>query len=257
MARQADDWDAGLYASKHGFVHSLVADLLDDIGDYAEQRVLDVGCGTGELTDEMRRRGANVVGVDSSLSMVDAARERFPDVDFLVGDVKRLSWQNEFDVVFSNAALHWVLEAEPAAKSLARALKPGGRLLLEMGGSGNVAIIRRALSDVLRERGHASNANTKTWYFPTIAQYSGHLERAGFIVRRAALFERPTPLDGDQGMANWLHMFGRTYLAGLDTAEVETIISATVNRLRDKLCSGEQWHADYVRLRIHAEKPGE
>jgi len=83
------------------------------------------------------------------------------------------------------------------------------------------------------------------------------LEGAGFIVQRAALFERPTPLDGDQGMANWLHMFGRTYLAGLDTAEVETVISATVDRLRDQLCSGEQWHADYVRLRSHAEKPGE
>lgn len=233
-------------------MHSLAADLVDEIEDWNGLRVADVGCGTGELTDQLRRRGATVVGIDASPSMIDAAKERFVDLDLRVGDARDLPWEDELDVVFSNAALHWVPEAERVAASFARALKPGGRLLLEMGGSGNVATIRDALTRVLSERGHAANAARMPWYFPTIGQYAAHLERAGFEVTRAALFPRPTTLEGEDGMANWLRMFARAFFEGIDAAEVEAITWATADRVRQTLYEGGRWRADYVRLRVYA-----
>jgi trans-aconitate methyltransferase len=254
MTKPTQDWDAGLYASKHGYVHSLVADLVDEIDDWTGLRVVDVGCGTGELTDELRRRGAEVVGVDSSLPMIRAAQERFTGLDLQTGDARNLSWEGELDVVFSNAALHWVPEADQVAASFARALKSGGRLLLEMGGSGNVAAIRDALTETLTERGHRANAATMPWYFPTVGQYAAHLEDAGFVVKRGALFERPTTLEGEEGMANWLQMFARAFFEGLDAAEVQAVTSAVANKLRASLYRNGQWHADYVRLRMYAEK---
>ena len=154
MAKPPHDWDPALYTSKHDYVHSLAADLVDEIEDWTGLRVADVGCGTGELTDDLRRRGATVVGVDASPSMIAAARERFPDLELRVGDARDLSWESELDVIFSNAALHWVPEADQVAASFAKALKPGGRVLLEMGGSGNVTAIRSALTKTLTERGH-------------------------------------------------------------------------------------------------------
>jgi len=254
MTTPPQDWDAGLYASKHGYVHALVADLMDEIEDWPGLRVVDVGCGTGELTEELRRRGAEVVGVDSSLAMVRAAQERVPGLDFRTGDARDLPWKEELDVVFSNAALHWVREADQVAASFAKALRSGGRLLLEMGGSGNVAAIRGALAEALTERNHHENAATMPWYFPTVGQYAAHLEDAGFLVKRAALFERPTTLEGEEGMANWLRMFARAYFDGLDEAETQAVTSAVVKRLRGSLYRDGQWHADYVRLRMHAEK---
>ena len=256
MAKPPHDWDPALYTSKHDYVHSLAADLVDEIEDWTGLRVADVGCGTGELTDDLRRRGATVVGVDASPSMIAAARERFPDLELRVGDARDLSWESELDVIFSNAALHWVPEADQVAASFAKALKPGGRVLLEMGGSGNVTAIRSALTKTLTERGHTSNAAAMPWYFPTIGQYAAHLERAGFVVKRAALFPRPTTLEGDDGMANWLRMFARAFFEGLDDAEVGAVAAATANRLRSALYEDGRWRADYVRLRMHAEKGG-
>ena len=113
------------------------------------ERILDVGCGTGHLTK--LKAGAEVLGIDNSLEMVEAARAAYPDIEFVVADAADFSFTESFDAVFSNAALHWVTEAEQAVVCMAQALKRGGRFVVELGGEGNVAAITRAVREAIWE----------------------------------------------------------------------------------------------------------
>ena len=145
-------WDAELYDTRHAFVASLGADLIDLLAPAAGERVLDAGCGTGDHAAAVAERGAEVVGVDASPEMVERAAERFPGLDVRVGDLRDLGLSG-FDAVLSNAVLHWVPEADAAAASLAAALRPGGRLVAEFGGRGNIAAIDSSARAVRAEAG--------------------------------------------------------------------------------------------------------
>lgn len=237
-------WDPSLYDGKHGFVSALGAELIDELDPRPGERVLDLGCGTGHLTFRLSERGACVVGLDASEAMVREARAAYPAIEFVVGDAADFRIDPPFDAIFSNAALHWVRRAEDAACCMAAALVPGGRLVLEMGGRGNVAHIDRAIRDVL---GLAESP----WFFPGIAEYAAMLERQGFEVVSARLFDRPTPLDGDDGLRNWLSVFVGATGAALPAEAVDEI----ERRVRPALWDGERWVADYRRLRMVAIKP--
>src|SRR5882757_7205875 len=160
------DWNADLYQSSHSFVWEYGRDLLGLLAPKSGERILDIGCGTGQLTADIAQTGATTVGVDQSESMIAQARGNFPSLQFEVQNVCGLPYREKFDAVFSNAALHWVKRAEEAAASMSRALKPGGRLVLEMGGRGNVREVLKALSEAL-----GSEAE-HPWYFPSIGEYT-------------------------------------------------------------------------------------
>src|SRR5262249_39104153 len=149
-----------------------------------------------------------------------------------------------FDAVFSNAVLHWVRPPEAAVARVARALKPGGRFVAEFGGKGNVAIIRAAVAEAAREL--RQPVPLPDWYYPTVGEYAALLEAAGLEVRFAQLFDRPTPLEGDDGLRGWLRMFAPEAAANLELVEI-------VERLTRPTLRGEAgWVADYVRLRVVA-----
>jgi trans-aconitate methyltransferase len=243
-------WDAGRYESECDFVHERAGDLVDLLDPAPGERVLDVGCGTGHLTAEIDRRADGAIGADSAPDMLATAREKHPGTAFVRADARALPFEAAFDAAFSNATLHWVPEADqPAAlESAYRALKPGGRFVAELGGVGNVGRIARALRAELEARGHPADS---PWYFPSVGTYAGALEDAGFEVRLARLFDRPTEIEG---MAPWLRMFGDSFLAGLDDAEREAVVGAVVERLRGDLRSDGVWYADYRRLRFVAVK---
>ncbi|MFC3996935.1 class I SAM-dependent methyltransferase [Nocardiopsis sediminis] len=244
----AHTWNAELYDARHGFVASLGTGLLDLLGARPGERVLDAGCGTGDLAGRLAASGADVVGVDASPDMIDRARERFPDLDLRVADLRDLGPIDGFDAVLSNAVLHWIPEADAAAASLAGALRPGGRLVAELGGRGNIAAIDGAARALRAHEG--LDAPASPWYFPGIAGYAAVLERAGFEVTGAWLFDRPTRLSGDDGLAAWVRMFGAHLLAGV--ADTEAFLSALDARLRPELHRDGSWWADYRRLRVTA-----
>ncbi|HEX5227890.1 MAG TPA: methyltransferase domain-containing protein [Bryobacteraceae bacterium] len=240
-------WDAVRYQDKHSFVWRYGADLLDLLAPQPGERILDLGCGTGQLTAEIARRGAKVTGLDQSEDMLDEARKNFPEIPFLVGDAARFSFPEPFDAVFSNAVLHWVKDAEGAAASMARALRPGGRLVVEFGGKDNTASVMAALYGVL------GPTVELPWYYPSIGEYAPILERHGLEVRQATLFDRPTPLDGENGMEHWLRMFGpSSFLKGLTPERADSIIEELVARLRPQAYINGVWTVDYRRLRVMA-----
>ena len=250
---EAKHWNPELYEAKHAFVWNLGRGLVELLNPVKGERILDLGCGTGQLTNEIAKSGADVLGLDSSPDMIGQARQNYPTLRFVLADAREITFEHEFDAIFSNAALHWMLDAPSVACKMAQALKPGGRLVAEMGGKGNVRQIESALHSVLPPFYSGSMPDSKT-YFPSVAEYSTILENAGLEVRRAELFDRPTPLDGDRGMADWLRQFVSYYFEDLPPKRREEALEDVVTELRGTLFRDNRWSADYRRLRITAVK---
>ncbi|HEU4708032.1 MAG TPA: class I SAM-dependent methyltransferase [Methylophilaceae bacterium] len=249
--RSTDDqfWDPQQYAENARFVSDLGMSVVELLAPQPGERILDLGCGDGALTVKLQALGCNVLGVDASVSMVEAARKL--GLDARVMDGRALPFQSEFDAVFSNAALHWMPDPEAVIVGVWRALKPGGRFVGEFGGHGNVAKIVSTQQQVLTEHGFSAE---NPWFFPRPEEYQQLLETQGFRVLSIQLVPRPTRLPGD--ISGWLRTFGHQFLEHLRQSDRDSVLSAAVGRLRPQLCDATgAWYADYVRLRFHAVRP--
>ena len=241
-------WSAEGYAQHAAFVPALGAPLVDRLNPQPGERILDVGCGDGTLTAQIAARGAAVVGIDASESMIAAALKR--GLDVRVMDAQQLPFVDEFDAAFSNAVLHWIPDADAVIAGVHRALKRGGRFVGEFGGHTNVAAIMTALRAVLPKYGIDSPSG---WYYPTPGEYSRRLEQHGFIVDDIVLVPRPTPLA--TGMDGWLETFRGTILNQLAPDARQRAKDELIELLRPSLCDEQgNWTADYVRLRFSASK---
>jgi trans-aconitate methyltransferase len=247
-----DRWDSALYDDRHSFVWKRSADLVGMLDPRPGERILDLGCGTGHLTAQIAALGAEAIGLDSSPSMVAQARQNFPKLKFQLANARDFHFVAPFDAVFSYAALHWVREADEAVRSIAAALKPAGRLVLEMGVQGNIALVMAGVEAVLRAAGYAAR---HTWYFPSLGEYSRLLEQHGFEVQLARTFPRWNKLEHpERGMREWLEMFGGAYFDGIPAEKREALIREIESALRPTLWRDGCWYADYRRLRVAAEK---
>lgn len=252
MAKQT--WDTGLYEGQHSFVWKLGEGLLGALRAQPGERILDLGCGTGQLTAAIAESGAGVLGLDASPEMIGQARQNYPRLQFVLQDAATMSFDAEFDAIFSNAALHWILDAEAVVINMARALKPGGRLIAEFGGKGNILRIQEAIRRVLAGY-DPSLADVETrHYFPSVSQYATLLEKHGLEVHSIALFHRPTPLTGEDGMEQWLRQFAFWEFKPLGPQQQRSAMQQVVAELRPVLHDEEGWKADYRRLRVAAVK---
>ena len=243
--------DATLYEARHSFVWNLGADLLPLLAPQPGERILDLGCGTGQLTARIADTGARVVGLDSSPEMIGQARQNYPNIEFRLADAASFAAPAQFDAVFSNAALHWMLDAGAVVRNIASALRPGGRFVAEFGGKRNVAAFVAAAKAVLEGR---SLQWANPWYFPSLGEYANLLEQHGFEVRAARHFDRPTTLeDGEDAMRDWISMFGTATLSSVPKSEMRNVVRDIEDRLRPELYRDGRWQMDYVRLRLQAE----
>jgi SAM-dependent methyltransferase len=248
-------WNPTVYAETGAFVPNLGAGVLEWLAPQLGERILDLGCGDGQLTAKIAAAGAEVVGVDASPAMVEAARSRAARVGFdaRVCNAEALPFISEFDAVFSNAVLHWVRDQDAMLAGVKQALRPGGRFVVEMGGHGNIASIQVALAAVLARHGLSREFNAEqTNYFPTPAAYRTRLGRHGFTVEEIQLIPRPTPLPAS-GMHGWLTTFRSGVLEAVPEALRPLVIDETVALLEPALRDEQgNWTADYVRLRFIA-----
>jgi trans-aconitate methyltransferase len=244
-------WDSSLYESDHSFVHEYGHDVVDLLEPERGERILDLGCGTGHLTNRLADEASTVVGIDASTAMVAEAVELYPTTAFLHGNARSLPFTGAFDAVFSNAALHWIDADEQGtvADSVRRSLRPDGRFVAELGAAGNVNAIEDALSTELRARGYEVMS---PWYFPTVGKHAAVLENHRFEVLYMRVFDRPTELDGEDGLRNWLSMFGESFFESVPDREREDIVTAVEDRLRPEMYREGTWVADYRRLRFVA-----
>lgn len=248
-------WDTALYEGKHAFVWQYGEESLQLLSVQPKERILDIGCGTGQLTAKIAEAGAVVMGIDADGMMVEKARQNYPQLQFALADAKDFQVDDPYDAVFSNATLHWIPEADAVVRCIYKSLKRGGRFVAEFGGKGNVKAITEALYNVLKENGIPSPEQFSPWYFPSISEYTTCLEQHGFEARYAVLFDRPTPLeDGDAGLENWIRMFGDRFLSGLSAEQQTRVIHGVKQRLKPVLYQNGRWTADYRRIRVVAIK---
>ncbi|BAS27902.1 class I SAM-dependent methyltransferase [Limnochorda pilosa] len=244
-------WNPDAYSHHARFVSDLGMPLLDRLAPRPGERILDLGCGDGALTVKLHECGCDVVGVDSSPEMVAAARSR--GVDAHVMDAQALRFENAFDAIFSNAALHWMKRPDDVIAGVWRALRPGGRFAGEFGGEGNVATVVAALRASLAARGISADA-VDPWYFPSVEEYRARLEARSFQVRELILVPRPTPLPTD--ILGWLKTFAQDFIDLVPAAERVGFLQEVAERCRPKLQDEHgTWVLDYVRLRFLAIKP--
>jgi len=251
----ANTWSPHQYQQGYSFVWRHGEELVNLLAPKSGERILDLGCGTGQLTAEIAQSGAEVMGIDSSSEMISEARSNYPGLRFEVADATRFRAAEPFDAVFSNAALHWIKDAGAAAASIAAALKPAGRFVAEFGGKGNVRTLVEALAVVDNEAAADLSGTANPWYFPSLAEYASLLEAHGLEVTYGLLFDRPTPLEGGAaGLRNWMEMFLKGMLQTLPASARPDFLDRLERRLAPTLFRDVRWILDYRRLRLMAFK---
>ena len=252
----SQQWNPNLYDQSHQFVSQYGEGILAYLQPKKGERILDIGCGTGDLTQQIAQQGIEVIGIDSSAEMIKRAEEKFPSISFYKMDAKHIAFKQSFDAIFSNAVFHWIREKEQVIQQLHKVLKKGGRLVAEFGGKDNVGNLIATMKTVLAERGHTIRDSFHPWYFPSIGEYTSLLEQYQFRVLHAEHFDRWTPLNGEMGMRKWFLMFGDYFFQNISLAEQELIFEEVEERLRGEHYQDGVWYADYKRIRVVAVKLG-
>ncbi|MBK18107.1 MAG: SAM-dependent methyltransferase [Rhodospirillaceae bacterium] len=244
-------WFADRYAENARFVSDLAEPLIDILNPKAGELILDLGCGDGALTKLASNTGAITIGADASLDQVAATRNL--GIPGAVVDGHNLAFKEVFDAILTNAALHWMTRPDEVIQGMWNALKPGGRLVGEMGGMGNIAKITHALTEALARR-RLDDQIQFPWYFPDENDYRKRLENQGFDVNYIELIPRPTPLPGE--FTAWLDTFGEHFVFLVPDSERDDFKEEVAEALRQDLYEPhDKWVADYVRLRFSATRP--
>jgi trans-aconitate methyltransferase len=249
-------WQPELYDNKLGFVSQFGKGVVELLSPQSRERILDLGCGTGDLSSEISKCGANVVGMDLSANMIDQAKRKYPGIDFVIGNAEEFSFEETFKAVFSNASLHWMKRSVNVISCVKNVLEKDGRFVVEFGGKGNVEKIVEAISNVLSKDYGIDAKNLNPWYFPSIGEYSSLLEQQGFRVTYAVHFDRPTKLeDGENGLNVWLAgLAADEFFKGFSETEKRDIFNKVSDLAKKDLYRDGFWYADYKRLRIIALK---
>ena len=269
-----DHWTEQSYSTAAPFVPQLTSKVVEWLNPQKSDVILDLGCGHGTLSAEIKQRCSRVTGFDASRNLIDAAQKAYPSVPGLtwhLEDCRYLEDSENLDAgaytkVFSNAALHWILRDSTTRLSVLRgalnALRPGGKFVFEMGGAGNVAEVHAALLAALVQRSVSIQKarDVSPWFFPSEKLMIDLLTQAGFDVERCELEYRPTrlPSDTEGGLEGWVKLFGASFLDVLRSNEerdsavrdICDILNPVVSREED----GSIW-LGYVRLRMIAVKP--
>lgn len=246
-------WDAEKYAEDFQFVHKYGEDVLSLLNIKKGDSVVDLGCGNGRLSVKLKEMGADVVGIDGSEEMLAIAEDNYNDINFLLADAVNFQLDKKADAIFSNAVFHWIDEnnQQKLLNNISRNLKKGGQLVCEFGGKGCAETIHLELEKIFSSKGLTYR---RFFYFPTIGEYAPIIEKSGMQVKYAVLFDRPTKLQGENGLADWINMFDTVPFEGIAENLKNEIIEEAVENLREKLYINGEWYADYVRIRFKAIK---
>lgn len=246
------EWDSSSYDDKHHFVAEYGKELLEFIPHDPKQAILDLGCGTGVLTARLFELGNRVVGVDSSRSMIDKAKDQFPEIEFKVCNALDLPFEQEFDVVFSNAVFHWIDDHDLLIKNISNSLKSSGLLVCEFGAHGNIRIIETVFSEVCSAHGYHYRGG---FNFPKVDDFARLLEKNEFKIEKIYDYDRPTVLsDGERGLLHWVKQFFSFELANMSMDMQNAIFEDMEKACKNTLWNGKEWVADYRRLRAIAHK---
>lgn len=248
-------WDAHVYDTSLKFVSDYGKEVVALLNAKPGETILDIGCGTGDLSAEIAAVGTKVIGLDNAEEMLQRAAKKYPQITFLKADAQDFKLDEPVDAVFSNAALHWIPNQESVLENIYRSLKTPGRLVVELGGKGNVQKIIDSIQASIIEAGYQTVQLGDIFYFPSIGEYASLLEKVGFEVETCHLFERPTLImDGAEGFQNWINVLGIRLFQNVPLLKRQEVIDRAIALMMNKLEKDERYFADYVRLRVSAKK---
>ena len=247
-------WNTDLYNQQHNFVYKYGENVIEWLDPQKGEKILDIGCGTGQLTNKIHGTGAIVTGIDASQEMIRKAEENYSDIKFFVKDATDFSFDSKFDAVFSNATLHWINKQKETLQCIYNVLKKGGRFVFEMGGKHNIESIHNAIKKAMKEEGVEDKIPDHLNYFPSVAEQCALLENVGFTVSDVMYFKRPTRLEGEDGMRLWIDQFCGFFFKNISNELKEKITAKAVQNLRKTNYRNGDWNADYVRLKVKAIK---
>ena len=263
--KKSYQWDANHDSQHSGSQHAWGLELIKKLKLAGHETVLDIGCGDGKLTaiiaDHLPR--GSVVGIDSSEDMINLAQRRHIDypllrLRFKHLDVRDLAEDDRFDLVFSNATLHWIKHHPPVLLRVKRALKTGGRLLFQMGGRGNAEQVIATLDTLIKQKWAAYFSDFRFPYgFYGPKTYSQWLADAGFKTVRVELVEKDMRHQGKQGLAGWIRSTWLPYLERVPPHSKDLFIEDIVESyLKDHpLDHDGTAHVRMMRLEVEAVKP--
>jgi trans-aconitate methyltransferase len=260
-------WDPKDYKNHSKAQQQWARELIEKLNLTGSENILDIGCGDGKVTAEIAGivRKGSVMGVDNSDVMIALAMEQFPpekhnNLSFTLMDASSLEFDSKFDVVFSNAALHWVKDHRPVVEGIYRSLKPGGKALLQMGGKGNAGGILSVIDDLkhLKEWEPYFDGFEFPYGFLGTEEYNALLNKAGFAVERVELIPKDMQYKDSDGLKGWIRTTWLPYTARIPEEKrdgfIDNIISAYFER--EPADADGNIHVDMVRLEVSAKKPG-
>lgn len=242
------DWDAQTYDRVADPMTRWGSAVLDRLPLAGDERVLDAGCGSGRVTELLAARlpHGRVVALDGSPAMIDAARERLAPfggrIEFVVADLNRpLPLTEPVDAILSTATFHWIPEHDALFTNLAAVLRPGGWLVAQCGGAGNIASIQRVLATI-------GDGWLGPVHFETPMATVSRLDAAGFVDIECWLTDEPTRFEPGEPLETYL----RTVVLGahierLPAGEHDGFVRKVAERLSEPVI-------DYVRLNIVARR---
>lgn len=244
-----NNWDSENYTNHFQFVHKYGEELLDFITAPKGSLAVDLGCGNGAITQKLSEKGYKTLGIDSSKEMIEKAKALHPSLNFQLDNAYEFRLKEKADVIFSNAVFHWIDNHDKLVENISANLKTGGELIFEFGGKGCADTVHNALSQAFSAHGLTY---VNRFNFRSIGKFAPILEKYGFRVEYAVLFDRPTEQIGENGLENWIHMFVNSAFDGIDNCTKNKIIAQTVEICKPKLYINGKWYVDYVRIRMKA-----
>lgn len=258
-------WNSGDYAAHSGPQYLWAREILAKLDLKGDESVLDIGCGDGKVTALLAAGlpGGTVTGIDNSAEMIAHAVDthppaRYPNLTFTRMDATKLSFSDRFDLVFSNAMLHWVHDQVAVLRGVRAALKRRGRIFFQMGGKGNIRDTIEVVEDTAAGEpwGQYFVNFTLPYLFPSPEEYEGLLIRAGLVPRRIELIPKDMVLEGTEGLAGWIRTTWMPITDRVPEGMRDRFIAEVIERYTRKHPPDSQGrvHIAVVRLEVEAEK---
>ena len=263
MAEQAYKWNAADYAAQSSAQQKWAEELFEKINLSGSEQILDLGCGDGKISMSLAENvlQGSVTGIDASQDMIALAQESYADVeniDFHKGDATNFSYNGQFNIVFSNAALHWVKDHIAVLQNCYQSLQQGGKILLQMGGKGNAKKFIENITEVMHEDKWKNyfTGFIFPFSFYSIEHYETWLMETGFQARRIELINKDMQHVGREGLAGWFRTAWMPYTSIVAEDKREEFINAVVERYLEKypVDSMGNTHVNMVRLEVEAVK---
>ena len=246
------EWDAEKYHETCGRVTEHGISLVNALRSTDCGRVLDIGCGTGVLTNDIAGFAGEVIGIDASPAMIKKAEETYPDLRFFVMDARSLIWENYFTAVFSNAVFHFIQDQDALLDSVFRALVNDGALFCEFGAEGNLTGLLKAVETACVRRGKPYKLR---FYYPEAYVYERLLARHGLTVEALITYDLDTKLNlGANSLRDWISQVFNVEMEWFGLPERSEVLDEIETALRPSQWDGERWHLPNRRIRVIAGK---